>query len=370
MQTSGSRAPRHSARRSDHSERSARMSTDRLLERVASGLRGRIERGELGPGALLPPGPDLATEYRVSRQTVVRARRTLATAGLLVRDGRRFRVAGGPPVVTASERVAGAIRVQIDRGELAAGTPLPSGRQLARAEGVGKAAALRALRSLLAAGVTLGGRQDGRFVVAPASAKGDWLAAASRGWHWHSAGTDAEPAGRHFLVAIAGHEVLVAPTNATGEPAGDQISVTRRPVDPRLLRAITSGNYEANRMAVVRRETIAADPKLLASARRRYDLQTALLVLAPSVVLLLGPALDSRGWHLWCERGHLILSAPDPKAGEVFFARADDGGNALAPSSRLELSTGAGERVRIAASVRVGSLNTIEQIMLRVLDRL
>jgi DNA-binding transcriptional regulator YhcF (GntR family) len=370
MQTSGSQAPRQSARRGDHPERSRWMSTDPLLERVAGGLRGRIERGELGPGALLAPGPDLAAEYGVSRQTVFRARRTLATAGLLVRDGRRFRVAGGPPVLTASERVAGAIQGQIDRGELAAGTPLPSGRQLAKAEGVGNAAALRALRSLLAAGVTLAGRQDGRFVVAPAAATGDWMATASRGWHWHVAGTDAEPAGRHFLVAIAGREVVVVPADATGEAAGDQISVTRHPVDPRLLRAITSGDYEANRLAVVRRETIAADPKLLASARRRYDLRTALHIPPPSVVLLLGRAADSSGWHLWCDKGHVILSAPDPRAGEVFVARADDRGNALASSSRLELSTDAGERVRISEGVRVGLLSTIERIMSRVLDRL
>lgn len=40
---------------------------------VASELRGRIQRGELGPGEQLPTLPELAEEFGVTRNTITRA---------------------------------------------------------------------------------------------------------------------------------------------------------------------------------------------------------------------------------------------------------------------------------------------------------
>ncbi|MCC2594507.1 aminotransferase class I/II-fold pyridoxal phosphate-dependent enzyme [Tessaracoccus sp. OS52] len=60
----------------------------RSAAEIAADLRALIERGELGPGALLPPVRALADRLGINRNTVVSAYRQLAQAGLVVTGGR------------------------------------------------------------------------------------------------------------------------------------------------------------------------------------------------------------------------------------------------------------------------------------------
>lgn len=55
-----------------------------LFQRMAEHLAGRIAAGELPPGGRLPNHQDLAAEYRVSTNTVVRALDVLRERGLVV----------------------------------------------------------------------------------------------------------------------------------------------------------------------------------------------------------------------------------------------------------------------------------------------
>ena len=50
---------------------------------VANDVAGKIERGELAPGARLPGEQAMAAEYGVARMTVARAVRELRERGLV-----------------------------------------------------------------------------------------------------------------------------------------------------------------------------------------------------------------------------------------------------------------------------------------------
>lgn len=63
-----------------------------VTQRIAANLRAQIERGALGPGALLPSEPELAREHGVSRQTARVALQTLEQAGLVTVRPRRGRI--------------------------------------------------------------------------------------------------------------------------------------------------------------------------------------------------------------------------------------------------------------------------------------
>lgn len=67
-------------------------------DRVVEHIRGRIERGELGPGDRLPPERDLALSLGVSRPMVRCGLKALAAMGILVsRRGAGTFIADGPP---------------------------------------------------------------------------------------------------------------------------------------------------------------------------------------------------------------------------------------------------------------------------------
>ncbi len=56
-----------------------------LYEQIAQLILGAIQSGNLAPGTVLPPEPELAERLKVSRQTVNQALTTLARRGLLTR---------------------------------------------------------------------------------------------------------------------------------------------------------------------------------------------------------------------------------------------------------------------------------------------
>ena len=63
-----------------------------MTQRITADLRRQIERGTLGPGALLPSEPEVARMYGVSRQTARTALQVLERDGLVVVRPRRGRI--------------------------------------------------------------------------------------------------------------------------------------------------------------------------------------------------------------------------------------------------------------------------------------
>jgi GntR family transcriptional regulator len=68
------------------------MVDESVTQRITTDLRRQIERGILGPGALLPSEPEVARIYGVSRQTARSAMQALERDGLVVVRPRRGRI--------------------------------------------------------------------------------------------------------------------------------------------------------------------------------------------------------------------------------------------------------------------------------------
>jgi GntR family transcriptional regulator len=70
-----------------------------ITHQITDDLRGKIEAGTYGPGALLPSEPELAQKYGVSRQTARSALKALEQEGLIVVHSTRGRtVRNRPPL--------------------------------------------------------------------------------------------------------------------------------------------------------------------------------------------------------------------------------------------------------------------------------
>ena len=68
------------------------MVDESVTQRITNAIRGQIEDGTLGPGALLPSEPEVAQKYGVSRQTARTALQALEHEGLVVVVQRRGRI--------------------------------------------------------------------------------------------------------------------------------------------------------------------------------------------------------------------------------------------------------------------------------------
>ncbi|QLL09966.1 aminotransferase class I/II-fold pyridoxal phosphate-dependent enzyme [Mycobacterium vicinigordonae] len=86
---------------------------------IADSVRDLVSRGDLAPGAMLPPIRSLATELRVNRNTVAAAYRQLVSAGVAQAGGRRGTTIAEIPDLGA-EQLPGA-----DLVDLASGNPDP-----------------------------------------------------------------------------------------------------------------------------------------------------------------------------------------------------------------------------------------------------
>lgn len=99
--------------------------TGALHERIAATVRRTVADGELAPGARLPTARELAEQFDVNVNTVLRAYRQLASDGILdLRRGRGAVVTGQPNLARLYELADAlldeAARLGISRGELAA----------------------------------------------------------------------------------------------------------------------------------------------------------------------------------------------------------------------------------------------------------
>ena len=100
------------------------MANETATTRITAELRRQIHDGTLGPGALLPSEPELARDYKVSRQTARVALQTLEQEGLITVRPRRGRTVRVPPrrAVRSSERHQAeknnAIRPEAERAKL------------------------------------------------------------------------------------------------------------------------------------------------------------------------------------------------------------------------------------------------------------
>jgi len=103
-------------------------------EQLARGLRARIERGTLSPGARVPPVRELALELGLAPNTVAKAYRMLEAEGLLVGRGRSgtfvaARLTDGSP----EWHLAKAAEVFVDRARRLGFGPAEARRALDRA---------------------------------------------------------------------------------------------------------------------------------------------------------------------------------------------------------------------------------------------
>ena len=81
------------------------MAQTPITHQITDDLRGKIDTGAYGPGALLPSEPELAQRYGVSRQTARAALKALEQEGLVVVHSTRGRtVRNRPPLRRVSSK--------------------------------------------------------------------------------------------------------------------------------------------------------------------------------------------------------------------------------------------------------------------------
>jgi DNA-binding transcriptional regulator YhcF (GntR family) len=103
-------------------------------EQLARGVRARIQRGALAPGARVPPVRELALELGLAANTVAKAYRSLEAEGLLVGRGRSGTfVADRPTDVSLDAHLAKAADAFVQRARQLGFGPAAAKRALDRA---------------------------------------------------------------------------------------------------------------------------------------------------------------------------------------------------------------------------------------------
>jgi DNA-binding GntR family transcriptional regulator len=132
---------------------------------ISQALRDRITAGAYREG--LPSEAEIGREFGVARTTVRRALRALEESGdIKTVAGVGRRVAGGTEAAPYEQIMADLLE-QIRKGDLPAGTRLPSEADLVEKYGVSRGTVRRAVRELETAGHVEARHGVGRFVSSP-----------------------------------------------------------------------------------------------------------------------------------------------------------------------------------------------------------
>ncbi|NJP30213.1 winged helix-turn-helix transcriptional regulator [Microbispora sp. SCL1-1] len=140
-----------------------------VYRQIADRLRDRVTTGTYPPGTALPSETVLAAEFRVARNTVRRACRTLEDERLIVTVPSLGRIVlsadGGPAAVPYRYQViAGALRERIERGEFGPGAALPSEAELRWLYAASRNTVRMAFAQLEREGLVVSIQGKGRFV--------------------------------------------------------------------------------------------------------------------------------------------------------------------------------------------------------------
>ncbi|MDW4904603.1 GntR family transcriptional regulator [Streptomyces sp. ADMS] len=129
---------------------------------ISQALRERIAAGSYPDG--LPSEADIGREFGVARTTVRRALRSLEEAGDIKTVAGVGRKVAGDTEAAPYEQIMTDLLKQIRKGELPAGTRLPSEAALVEKYGVSRGTVRRAVRELETAGHVEARHGVGRFV--------------------------------------------------------------------------------------------------------------------------------------------------------------------------------------------------------------
>ncbi|WP_169983545.1 GntR family transcriptional regulator [Microbispora sp. H10836] len=148
--------------------RKAWLTGQRVSGKLAERLRERIATGVYPAGRALPSETALTAEFRVARNTVRRALRTLEAEGLIVTVPSKGRLVQGPGApVDASYRyqlIARELRRRIERGDLGPGDLLPSEAELRWLYDASRNTVRQAFAELEREGLIVSRQGKGRFV--------------------------------------------------------------------------------------------------------------------------------------------------------------------------------------------------------------
>ncbi|MGW0807168.1 GntR family transcriptional regulator [Nonomuraea sp. NPDC002799] len=140
----------------------------RVYTQIVDRLRERIEVGMYPVGSMLPSEAALCAEFGVARNTVRRAMAVLEADGLIQTIPAKGRlVLGGDKSRDEPylyQAIARELREQIERGELAPGSAVPSESVLRRAHEVSRSTVRQALAVLEQEGLIVAEHGRGRFV--------------------------------------------------------------------------------------------------------------------------------------------------------------------------------------------------------------
>ncbi|MBT2365405.1 GntR family transcriptional regulator [Streptomyces sp. ISL-10] len=132
---------------------------------ISQALRERIAAGVYQDG--LPSEAEIGREFGVARTTVRRALHALEESGDIKTVAGVGRKLAGGAGTAPYEQIMADLLEQIRRGELPAGTRLPSEAALVEKYGVSRGTVRRAVRELETAGHIVARHGVGRFVSSP-----------------------------------------------------------------------------------------------------------------------------------------------------------------------------------------------------------
>jgi DNA-binding GntR family transcriptional regulator len=151
--------------------REGHLTGSRVYTQIADRIRERILTGLYAAGASMPSEAALSAEFRVARNTMRRALRTLEADGLIVTAPSKGRIVkpDGQEVIAVYryQVIAGDLRRQIERGDLAPGDSVPSVAELRWLYDTSRNTVRQALGELEREGLIMSRPGKRRFVGSP-----------------------------------------------------------------------------------------------------------------------------------------------------------------------------------------------------------